>query len=150
MSNISASTNIFPFFIHPKTGQRIWLTKVENIKDPRRDKLILTPALDDDPHMAASFRYDLCVRMRERFLEDLPPQYDLHFALSPGETTEEVGRASSTSAPDKDGRQVLMYRGLLVHPGYNTRQGCSCWFVRFPGHSIESISGHTPESAVDT
>jgi hypothetical protein len=147
MSNISASTNIYPFFINPKTGQRLWLSKVENIRDSRRDKLILTPTLDDDPHVASSFRYDICVRMRERFLEDLPPQYDLRFALTP--TSEEVGRASSTSAPDKDGRQVLMHRGLLVHPGFNARQALPCWFVRFPGHSIESIPGDTPEQAVD-
>jgi len=147
MSNIGAATNIYPFFYQPKTGQRVWITKVENVKDPRRDKLILTPFMDDDPHVAACFRYDLCVRMRERFLEDLPVQYDLHFALTP--TGEEVGRASSTSAPDRDGRQVMMYKNLLVHPGWNTRQNCPCWFVRFPGHSIESIPGDTPEAAVD-
>jgi hypothetical protein len=149
MSNISSATSIFPFFFHPQTGQRIWLTGVENRKDPRRDKLILTPLMDDDYRVAKSFRYDFCVRMRERFSEDLPPQYDLHFTLSPGDTTEEVGRASSTSAPDRDGRQVMMYRGLLVHPGWNTRQNCPCWFVKFPGHSIESISGDTPETAVN-
>jgi len=148
MSNISSLTNVYVWFLNPRTGERVWVKKVDNIRDPRRDnQLILTPTMDDEPQNATSFRYDFAIQMKARFASELPPQYDAHFSLSA--TGEEVARASSTSAPDRDGRQVMMYRGLLVHPGWNTRQNCPCWFVKFPGHSIESISGDTPETAVN-
>jgi hypothetical protein len=145
MSNISPSTHVFVWLLQ-QNGQRYWIKKVDNLKDPRLDKLVLTPTLDDDQAYASPFSYQAALILRRRLLEDNPLR-NVRFSLTPD--GDEIATGGTNSAPDKDGRQILMYRGLLVHPGYNTRQGCPCWFVKFPRHAIESVSGDTPEQAVD-
>ncbi len=144
MSAISASTLVFPYFLDPQTGQRIWLTSAET-RTTRDDRKILFPLMDDDQAAAKSFRYDLALIMQRRFREEgLGPQYDLHFALNP--TGEEVARSGVTSAPTADNRQVMTYKGLLVRP-YIPHGWC---VHLFDGpRQLESVKGETIEGAVD-
>jgi hypothetical protein len=136
---ISASTSVFPFFIHPETSQRVWVASLESKRDTRTGRLILWPNLDDDPAAAQKFRYDYALVMQRRFREELPPQYDVHFSLEPN--GQEVDRAVNSS-PDQAGRTPTPFKGLLVRP-YNPRG----WCVRLvrDGAQLESVKGETVE-----
>jgi hypothetical protein len=124
------------------------LNKVENVFDHRMAVWVLVPTLDDEQQNATPFSYEMALLIRRRLVEEQPNR-DIRLSLTP--TGEEIDSGfSTTSTPDKDGRQVMSYKGLLVYPGFNSRQGIPCWYCRFPGHAIESVSGETPEQAVDT
>src|SRR5260370_32371631 len=111
--SVSASTFVFPFFFHPQTRQRIWIASLESKRDTRTGRLVLWPNLDDDPAVAQKFRYDYALVMQRRFREELPPQYDVHFAfLDPN--GEEVERAVNSSSATQGDRVATTYRGLII------------------------------------
>ncbi len=138
--SISAATFVFPFFFHPQTKQRVWIASLESKRDTRTGRLYLWPNLDDDPTVAQKFRYDYALVMQRRFRDELPPQYDVHFALEPN--GQEVDRAVNSS-PDQAGRTPTPFKGVLVVPG----NGNQFWFVRYPGTAIESTRGDSVEDA---
>jgi hypothetical protein len=139
--SVNAATFVFPFFFHPQTKQRVWIASLESKRDARTGRLVLWPNLDDDPALAQKFRYDYALVMQRRFREELPPQYDVHFAfLEPN--GQEVERAVGSS-PDKNGRTATPFKGVLVVPG----NGNSFWYVRYPGTAIESTKGDSVEDA---
>jgi hypothetical protein len=149
MSNISPSTNVYVFFNDPRYG-RIWVSDTKLLRNKNGD-LVLVPELDSEARYAKAFRYDLAVIAGRRFNTEgvlNPSIYQAGFTLTPSNTAEEIGSGPTTSAPDKDGRVVMHYRGLLVRPGYDVKTG-ACWHVKFPGQQIESVRGDSPESAVD-
>lgn len=138
---ISASTFVFPFFIHPQTSQRVWIASLDSKRDTRTGRLILWPNLDDDPAAAQKFRYDYALLMQRRFREELPREYDVHFAVEHpnGEEAERV----INSSPGQASRTATPFKGVLVVPG----NGNPHWFVRYPGTAIESTRGDSVEDA---
>ena len=149
MSNIGPSTNVYIFFNDSRYG-RIWVSGTELIKN-NLGELVLKPVLDDEARNAMSWRYDLAVIAARRFNSEgvlNPYIYQACFTLSPSNSAEEIASTPITSAPDKDNRVVMQYRGLLVRPGRDVKVG-PCWYVKFPGITIESVRGDSPEDAVD-
>jgi hypothetical protein len=149
MSNISPSTPVYLWVYHPPhSGQRAWLKSHEIVRNKLGD-LVVLPTLDDDPATAVSMRYDLAVILKRRLeTENVinAAAYSAHFSLSP--TGEEVAGGNTTSSPTDDNRVVMSYRGILARPGISVNHG-RCWFVKFPGHAIESVRGATPEEVVN-
>jgi hypothetical protein len=147
MSNIGPSTTVYIFFHDPRYD-RVWLASYEIVRN-RLGDLIMKPELDADPRCAMSCRYEMAIIIKRRLETEgylNPSIYEAHFSLTP--TGDEVAAGNNTSAPDKDGRVIMQYRGLLVRPGHDVNHG-RCWFVKFPGQGIESIRGNSPEEAVD-
>lgn len=149
MSAISGRTNVYLWSYHPPhSGQRVWVAGTETILNKLGEK-VLKPLLDDDPHIAQSFRYDIGIILKRRLESEgciSPLLYSFHFSLSP--TGEEVAAGNVTSAPTEDNREIMHYRGLLVRPGRDVNLG-RCWYVKFPGTTIESVRGDSPEDAVN-
>lgn len=149
MSYISSNTSVFIWIHHPpNSGQRAWLGAYTTPRN-QLGEIFLKPEFFDDPREAKSFKYEFALIVKRRLENEgymNPNFYAFHFSLNP--TGEEVAGGSTTSAPDKDGRVVMQYRGLLVQPGRDVNIG-PCWFVKFPGQAIESVRGTTPEVAVD-
>jgi hypothetical protein len=147
MSNIGPNTNVYIFFHDPRHG-RIWVQDTELILNQRGEK-VLKPLLDDDPRYAKSWRYDIAVIAARRFKSEgvlNPHLYQACFTLSPSNSAEEIASASTTSAPDKDDRVVMQYKGVLVRP-YIPRGWC---VHLFDGpRQLESVKGETVEEAVD-
>jgi hypothetical protein len=113
--------------------------------------LVLVPDLDDEARHAKAFRYDLAVIAARRLNSEgvlNPNIYQAGFTLVPSDSAEEIASGATTSAPDRDGRVIMQYRGLLVRPGQDVKTG-PCWYVKFPGQQVESVRGDSPESAVD-
>jgi hypothetical protein len=139
--SVNAATFVFPFFFHPQTKQRVWIASLESKRDAGTGRLVLWPNLDDDPALAQKFRYDYALVMQRRFRDELPPQYDVHFAfLEPnGQEVERVVNSSSNQAS----RTTTPFKGVLVVPG----NGNPHWFVRYPGTAIESTRGDSVEDA---
>jgi hypothetical protein len=73
-----------------------------------------------------------------------PSLYLFHFSLTA--TGEEIATGNVTSAPDKDNRQIMQYRGLLVRP-YIPRG----WFVKMMDgpRELEPVKDDTIEGAAD-
>jgi hypothetical protein len=144
--NISSTTKVYVFFFHPQSGARIWVTGVENKFDKQQNRLVLFPKMVDSPSDGVpSFSYEYAIRMRDRFREELPAQYDAHFSLDP--TGPEVG-VSAGSASGGDNRVPMAYRNLIATPGYDVNEG-RVWFCKFPGTAIQSIRGSSPEQCID-
>src|ERR1700693_1213471 len=144
MSNIGPSTNVYIFFNDSRAG-RIWVSGTELIKN-NLGNLVLKPVLDDEARNAKSWRYDLAVVAARRFNTEGVMNssiYQACFALSASNSAEEIASASITSAPDKDNRPVMQYRGLLVRPGRDVKVG-PCWYEKSPGTTIESVRGDLP------
>jgi hypothetical protein len=123
----------------------VWVAGIDTVQNRLGEK-ILKPVLDNDPHAAQSFRYDIAIIAKRRFeFEGCIDSFLYSFHCSLTATGEEVASGNTTSAPQADGRVIMQYRGLLVHPGY----GNAFWWVKFPGTAIESVKGNTPEDAVN-
>jgi hypothetical protein len=137
MSHVNGNTSVFIWLV--QNGQRHWISKVDNIKDTRLDKLVLTPTLDDDPHLASSFSYQAALIIRRRLLEERPTR-DIRFALTP--TGEEIATGGMNSAPDKDNRVVMHYRGFIFRPHIP-----SGWCLRLHDgpRQLESVRSDTIE-----
>jgi hypothetical protein len=147
MSSISAATNVYIFFHDPRFG-RIWVSDTEMVRN-NLGNLVLIPKLDNEARNAKSWRYDLALIAARRFNTEgvlNPSIYQACFTLSPSDSAEEIASGSTTSAPTKDNRVVMQYRGLLVRP-YNPRGWC-VHLVR-DGAQLESVKGETVEEAVD-
>jgi len=142
--SISAAMFVFPFFIHPQTSQRVWISSLESKRDTRTGRLILWPNLDDDPTVAQKFRYDYALVMQRRFREELPPQYDVRFAVGHpnGEEAERVINNSTISGD----RTPQHYRGLVIRPFNPTGWCCK---LRDDSGERESVRGETPEEVGD-
>lgn len=147
MSYLGPTTKVFLWWHHPENGQRIWLAGHEQVRN-NLGELILKPLLDDDPHFAVAVRYDLAKIYKRRFDSEgyfNPSIYQARFSLTPD--GEEVATGANTSrAPDKDNRQVMQFRGLLVRP-YIPRG----WFVKLKEGSreMDPVKDDTIEGAVD-
>jgi hypothetical protein len=147
MSHISGSTNVYIWTYHPPhSGQRAWVATAETVRN-NLGQLILKAELDDDPKCAASFRYDVGIIAKRRFESEgyfNPAYHDFHFSLSP--TGEEIASGNTTSAPDKDNRTVMIYKGIVARP-YIPRGWC---VHLYDGKmQLESVRGETIEEAVD-
>jgi hypothetical protein len=145
MSLISSSTRVFIWWYHD--DRRVWLASHEQVRN-NLGELILKPQLDNDPHFAVAIRYDLAQVFKRRFdSEGLlnPAIYQTHFSLTP-EGEEIASGVTASSAPDKDNRQIMMYRGLLVRP-YIPRG----WFVKLNDgpRQLEPVKDDTIEGAAD-
>jgi hypothetical protein len=95
--------------------------------------------MNDEAAMARSHRYDLALIARRRGAEELPPQYDYHFSLTPD--GEEVAQ-QDRGAPDQAGREIQFFKNVIVRP-YTPRG----WCIRYPGTAIESTRGDSVEDA---
>lgn len=145
MSYIGPSTRVYVWWYHQ--DRRVWLAGHEQVRN-RLGELILKPELDDDPHAALAVRYDLAQVFKRRLdTEDYlnPAVYQARFSLTP-EGEEIASGVTASSAPDKDQRQVMQHRGLLVRP-YIPRG----WFVKLTEGSreMEPVKDDTIEGAVE-
>jgi hypothetical protein len=147
MSLIGPSTNVFIFFHDPRYG-RVWVADTELVRN-KLGELVLKPILDDEARYAKPYRYDMAVIAARRFNSEGVMNsaiYQACFALTASNSAEEIASAQSTSAPDKDGRTVMHYKGILVRP-YIPRGWC---VHLYDGKmQLESIRGETIEEAVD-
>jgi hypothetical protein len=144
---ISATTKVYVFFFHPQSGERVYVTSVENQFDKNLNRLALHPKMETDPAKAQTFTFEYAARMRERFTADLHPVYAAHFAIGSPQG-EIVGEGNSERGRGDDARVPMTFRNLLAVPGYHTQRG-RVWYCRFPGTSIESICDETVEGAVN-
>jgi hypothetical protein len=145
MSYIGPSTKVFIWWYH--LDRRAWLAGHEQVRN-QLGELILRPHLDDDPHAAIAVRYDLAQVFKRRLDSEgylNPAIYQAHFSLTP-EGDEIATGVVASSAPDKDNRQVMTYRGLLVRP-YIPRG----WFVKMMDgpRELEPVKDDTIEGAAD-
>jgi hypothetical protein len=147
MSSIGAATNVYIFFHDPRFG-RIWVSDTEMVRN-NLGNLVLIPKLDNDARNARSWRYDLAVIAARRFNTEgflNSSIYQACFTLSPSDSAEEIASGSTTSAPDKDNRVVMHYKGVTVRP-YIPRGWC---VHLYDGpRQLESVKGDTIEEAVD-
>jgi hypothetical protein len=147
---IAATTCVYVWLINTNTGQRNWITSVD-LKTNGLGQKVLVPLFDDDQHFAAKFEFQYALIMRRRLNAEgvaNPAINRFFFSLSPsGEevASEDVAGSSIT----KDGRVPMGYRGLLAVPGFDTRTQQSCWYIKFPHSTIESVRGSTPEEAIN-
>lgn len=149
MSNISPTTSVYIFFTDPRYG-RVWVANTKLLRNKYGD-LVLVPELDNEARFAKSFPYESAVIAARRFNTEHvlnPDIYQARFTLVASNSAEEIAFGPTTSAPDKDGRVIMHYRGLLVRPGYDVNTG-RCWYVKFPNQTVESVRGDSPEAAVD-
>jgi hypothetical protein len=147
MSSIGAATNVYIFFHDPRFG-RIWVSDTEMVRN-NLGNLVLIPRLDNDARNAKSWRYDLALIAARRFNTEgvlNSSIYQACFTLSPSDSAEEIASGSVTSAPDKDNRVVMHYKGIQVRP-YNPRGWC-VHLVR-DGAQLESVRGETVEEAAN-
>jgi hypothetical protein len=147
MSSISAATNVYIFFHDPRFG-RIWVSDTEMVRN-NLGNLVLVPKLDNEARNAKSWRYDLALIAARRFNTEgylNSSIYQACFALSPSDAAEEIASGSTTSAPDKDNRVIMQYKGLLVRP-FNPKGWCV--HLKRDGTQLESIRGETVEETVD-
>jgi hypothetical protein len=147
MSAINGQTNVYLWTYHPpNSGQRVWVAGTDTVQNRLGEK-ILNPILDTDPHAAESFRYDIAIIAKRRFESEGcidPFLYSFHCSLTA--TGEEVAAGNTTSAPDKDNRVVMHYKGVTVRP-YIPRGWC---VHLYDGpRQLESVKGDTIEEAVD-
>lgn len=127
-------------------GAPHWLVEPATKRDDR-GRLVLWPTWGT-PGVAKSMTLEYAEVFRRRYLEE--HKRLVHFALQAG-SNEFVEESNSSSPSGQDTRQTMQYRGLLVHPGIDTKTGVRCWYVKtFEGKmQLESIRGATPEEAVD-
>jgi len=147
MSSINGQTNVYLWTYHPpNSGQRVWLAGTDTVQNRLGEK-ILKPVLDNDPHAAQSFRYDIAIIAKRRFESEGcidPFQYSFHCSLTA--TGEEVASGNTTSAPDKDNRVVMHYKGVTVRP-YIPRGWCV--HLHDGPRQLESAKGDTIEEVVE-
>jgi hypothetical protein len=141
---LSHDTKIF--IVAHYAGEKYWLISAENQRD-RNGRLVLQGKWGK-PSEAQPVSLELGTVYRRRFIEET--HCDVHFTLSAG-SSEYVEEPNSSSSQGEDIRQPMQYRGLLAHPGIDTKTGTRCWYVKtFAGPmQLESIRGATPEEAVD-
>jgi hypothetical protein len=147
MSNNGPSTNVYIFFHDPRYG-RVWVADTELVRN-KLGVLVLKPILDNEGKYAKPWRYDMAVIAARRFNTEgviNSSVYQACFTLSPNNSAEKIASAPTTSAPDKDGRVVMQYRGLVVRP-YIPRGWC---VHLYDGKmQLESVRGETVEEAAD-
>jgi hypothetical protein len=147
MSFIGPSTNVYIFFHDPRYG-RIWVADTELLRN-NLGNLVLVPKLDDEARNAKPMRYDIATIAARRFNTEgvlNPSIYQACFSLSPDNSAEEIASAPTTSAPDKDDRVVMHYKGILVRP-FIPRGWC---VHLYDGpRQLESVRGDTVEEAAD-
>ena len=147
MSFIGPATTVYIFFHDPRYG-RIWVADTELVRN-KLGELVLKPELDDEARYAKPYRYDMAVIAARRFNTEGVMNssiYQACFALSASNSAEEIASAPTTSAPDKDNRTVMIYKGILVRP-YIPRGWC---VHLYDGKmQLESVRGDTIEEAAD-
>jgi hypothetical protein len=149
MSDIRADATVFIFF-EPQQGRRFWVADTDSRRD-RFGNLMLIPILDDEARFAKSWRYDLAQIAARRFNTEgavITSGHRAKFSLQASDSSQAID-SEVTPIQREDQRVPMHYKGLLAVPGRDTRTGEECWWVRFPGTTIESIRGATPEEAVD-
>jgi hypothetical protein len=141
------SPNTHVFVVAFNNGTQHWLVKNDTKRDERTGHIVLWPHWGK-PEEAKSMAFEFAQVFRRRMLEE--HMQETHFALSAG-SSEFVEEPNSSAAQGQDTRQVMQYKGLLVSPGYDSKSGERCWYVKtFDGPmQLESVRGATPEEAVD-
>lgn len=126
-------------------GSPHWLVEA-NTKRDARGNLILWPSWGT-PEVAKSMTLEYADVFRRRYLEE--HQRSVRFTLQAG-SREFVEESNGSNPSGEDLRSVMQYRGLLAHPGYDSKTGTRCWYVKtFDGPmQLESVRGATPEEAV--
>ena len=146
---IGPDTTVFVRVYHPpNSNQRAWIASHETVRN-KLGELAIKPQLDDDPRNAKGMSYQAALILKRRLESEnmISNLYQVRFSLHP--TGDAVDDGNTTSAPLEDNRVVMQYRGILVRPGVSVNHG-RVWYVKFPGTSIESVRGNTPEEAVNT
>jgi hypothetical protein len=138
--SLSANTHIFVVAITPD-GVRHWLIKPENKRDEKTGRLRLWPTWGPS-EQAQPLTLEIAQIFRRRFEEENGVM--VRFALSAG--SEDFVEEHSVLTPSTV-RGPMAFRGLLAVPGIH--RGEPCWFVRFPGTSIESLRGPSPEEVIN-
>jgi hypothetical protein len=146
---IASTSLVYIWVINAQTGQRAWVSKVENAQSKVTGQIKLVPIFDDDFHAAQKFEFGYAVLARRRFnSEGAVNSGRYFFSLSPD--GEEVGAEDAVGSSSlRDDRVSMSYRGLRAVPGFETKTQRKCWYVRFPNKGIESVRGDSPESAVN-
>ncbi len=142
---LSRDTKVF-VVVFDNNGNPHWLVRPDTKRDDR-GRIILWPVWGK-PQEAQSLILEYADVFRRRYLEE--HSRPTHFALLAG-SHEFVEEPNSSNAQNEDTRQSMQYRGLLVHPGFDTKTGTRCWYVKtYEGNmQLESVRGATPEEAVD-
>jgi hypothetical protein len=147
MSFIGPATTVYIFFHDPRYA-RVWVADTDLARN-KLGELVLVPQLDSEAKEAKSWRYDMAVIAARRFNTEgvlNSSIYQACFSLSKDNNSEEIASAPTTSAPDKDNRTVMHYKGVLVRP-YIPRGWC---VHLYDGKmQLESVRGETIEEAVD-
>lgn len=143
---LSRDTKVF-VVVFDDNGNPHWLVRPDTKRDDRSGRIILWPVWGK-PQEAKSLSLEYADVLRRRYKEE--HGRPTHFTLQAG-STEYVEEPNSTNAAGEDTRQMMQYRGLLVHPGIDTKTGTRCWFVKTHDGpmQLESVRGATPEEAVD-
>jgi hypothetical protein len=140
---LNPDTRVFVVAFH--NGAQRWLVKVETKND--RGRIVLWPQWGS-PAEAKSLPLEYAVVFKRRMIEEHFQQ--THFTLTAG-SSDYVEESNSSSPSGDDTRQEMQYRGLIATPGYDSKSGTRCWYVKtYEGNTqLESIRGATPEEAVD-
>ena len=130
---------------------RLWVAGTETTRN-RLGILVLEPLLNVEPRNAQPFTYETALIAVRRFTTEgvVPVGYSTKIVLQNNDSAPEVSAGIGiVCATQDDRRQPMHFRGLLAVPGRDVREGVECWYVRFPGQSIESIRGSSPEEVID-
>jgi len=149
--SVRGDATVFIFFQSPSDQRgRLWVAGTETRRN-RLGNLFIEPILNTEARNAKAWKYELALIATRRFATEgfVPPGYSAGITLMASDSSPAITGLESIPTTREDKRVPMHYKGLLAAPGHNVREGIECWYVRFPGQSIESIRGNSPEEAVD-